>query len=82
MEYVVTVPPDSAAAADADAVRDALLASDPAALVDADGPSGALRVSTYLDADELRGVLGSAGLPVEAGQIVRQPSNCCGGCGG
>lgn len=79
MEYIVAVSSDPSAA---NAARDAVLGSDPAAVVDIDERTGELRVATCLGVDELRDVLGTAGLAVAQDAIARQPSNCCGGCGG
>lgn len=79
MEYVVSIRPAPSAA---DAARDAVTGSDPAAVVDTDAHTGELRIATSLGLDELRSALDGAGLEVEAGDIVAKPSNCCGGCGG
>ena len=57
-----------------------LQAIDPAALVDTG--AGALRISTSLTERELASLLADAGHAVEPLQIVREPSTCCGGCGG
>lgn len=71
-----------ATACNVDAVGDALQDADPAALVDIDAHDGALRLSTSLDPAELVPLLDAAGIRVTATQVVRLPSECCGGCGG
>jgi hypothetical protein len=67
---------------DIDAVEQALVDADPAALVDFDLSGQALRVSTVLAEAELLAAVNQAGLAAELPQIERVPSNCCGGCGG
>ncbi|WP_024888874.1 hypothetical protein [Luteimonas huabeiensis] len=59
-----------------------LQALDPAALVDIDPATGALRVSTYAGEVEIALALARAGHRVAADRIVQLPSVCCGGCGG
>jgi hypothetical protein len=54
---------------------------DPSALVDVDDV-GRLRIATLLPDAEVLLALGLAGLSVAAGDLERQPSECCGGCGG
>jgi len=54
---------------------------DPSALVDVDHV-GRLRISTLLRDAEVLLALGLAGLSVAAGDLERQASECCGGCGG
>ena len=54
---------------------------DPSALVDIDH-SGRLRIATLLPDAEVLLALGLAGMFVAAGDLERQPSECCGGCGG
>lgn len=65
-----------------DAIGDALQDADPAALVDLDAQDGALRVSTTLDPVDIVPLLDAAGVSVSTQQVVRLPSECCGGCGG
>ena len=79
MDYIVDTRPDPAVA---ERLRDALVASDPAALVDTDARTGALRIATVLRVDELCAALDRVGLAVPGEAIALQPSNCCGGCGG
>ncbi|MDH5823710.1 hypothetical protein QFW77_12000 [Luteimonas sp. RD2P54] len=79
MEFHVAVPgtpPDLAA------VERALAALDPAALVDLDAAGATLRVSTSMAAAQLAALLGSVGCAVGEGQVIQQPSVCCGGCSG
>jgi hypothetical protein len=63
-------------------LEDALLAVDPAALVDIDCAGVNLRVASILGADELCRLATDAGVAVERNRIVDVPSDCCGGCGG
>ena len=63
-------------------LEDALLAVDPAALVDMDVAGVNLRVASVLGADELWRLVSAAGCAVERARIVDVPSGCCGGCGG
>ena len=79
MEYIVALTSDSSCL---DAARDAVLVSDPAAVVDISGCTSELRVATFMDVEALRGVLGAAGLALAPDAIEVKPSNCCGGCGG
>jgi len=60
----------------------ALLEQDPAAVLDFLPCSSLLRVSTWLPAAELRGVLAAAGCPVPPERVQQLPSVCCGGCSG
>ena len=60
----------------------ALVAIDPAAVIDRDPLSAQLRVSAGLSAGELQAVARAAGLELVDAQIERRPSECCGGCGG
>lgn len=62
------------------AVDEVVRAIDPSALVDLDRDT--LRVSTYLRASELTSLLGTAGYPLDDGQLTQLPSTCCGGCSG
>ena len=63
-------------------IADALLAQDPAAVVDADAAGIHLRVASTLGADELLRIVNAAGYHIAHGAIVGVPSECCGGCGG
>lgn len=60
----------------------ALADADPAALLDFDAERATLRVSTVLEPAQVAHVLSDAGLAVDAAQVARVPSECCGGCGG
>ena len=62
-------------------IEDALLAFDPAAVVDIDLAQG-LRVNAAIDADGLVALLNAVGGAVEPGEVEQQPSVCCGGCSG
>jgi hypothetical protein len=63
-------------------LEDALLALDPAALVDIDPAGVNLRFASVLCADELCRLVTDIGYPVERGRIIDIPSDCCGGCAG
>ena len=68
-------------------LEEAVLAVDPAAMIDlvhasANQVGATLRVASTLGADELSDVFTRAGYPVERGQLVGVPSVCCGGCSG
>lgn len=79
MQYrIITTSPGAAV----DAAEAAITAADPAALVDLDPQGGALRVSTCAGDDELVELLNGAGIAVTPLQVLRLPSECCGGCGG
>jgi hypothetical protein len=65
-----------------DQLRQAITGGDASALVDLDPKGGALLVATCLAEDELVALIGEAGFPAAAGQLVRAASVCCGGCGG
>lgn len=70
------------AAADVAAITDAINNVDPAALVDIDPSTGALRVNASMSADDLTAAIGSAGQEVGGLLVMQLPSTCCGGCGG
>jgi len=67
---------------DVPAIERSLREADPAALVDFESASAQLRISTFISAPELAEVVDRAGFPVSADQVIRMPSECCGGCGG
>lgn len=60
----------------------ALLEHDTAAVIDLDADGGLVRLSSWLGADQLIGILGRAGWAIQPDRIEQQPSVCCGGCGG
>lgn len=62
-------------------IEDALLAFDPAAVVDLD-PAQGLRVSAAIDAAQLVDLLNGVGGGVLPAEVEQQPSVCCGGCSG
>ena len=64
------------------AICAALSAADPASVMDRDPAGDHLRVATVLDEFGLLMALRGAGWPLEAAQLRRLASNCCGGCGG
>lgn len=71
-----------AASADVAAITDAINNIDPAALVDIDPSTGALRVNASMSADDLTAAIGNAGQEVGGLLVMQLPSTCCGGCGG
>lgn len=79
MEYRIHNRP---VALDLPPLQAAILAMDPAALIDRDPLDGAVRVAAALEMDALVHVLAAAGMAGAAGQVVIVPSVCCGGCGG
>ena len=79
MKYLIeTSEPESAVAA----IEAALLARDPAAVVDIDPHSGDIRVATALDEVGLVAQANRAGLAITPAQVRPLPSDCCGGCSG
>ena len=62
-------------------IADALLAFDPAAVVDID-PAQGLRVNAAIDAQGLVVLLNQVGGAVDPDEVEQQPSVCCGGCSG
>lgn len=79
MEFHVDGMPSTA---DMAAITDAIYNIDPAALVDIDPSTGALRVNASMSAADLTQAISSAGQDVNALLVMQMPSNCCGGCGG
>ena len=79
MQFRVTL---SGPAPDLGVLEQALLDSDPSALVDIEPISRVLRIATVLDHSSLRTALDRGGLPLGAAQLEQVPSECCGGCGG
>lgn len=67
---------------DLGALERQLQAGDPAAIADFDILARTLRISTVLDEHDIAAGLARAGLDVSTDTIERQPSTCCGGCGG
>lgn len=63
-------------------VQRALLAKDPAALVDINEATNMLRIATSLSAAELATAVARAGLATSPEGIFQLQSECCGGCGG
>ncbi|MGY0612967.1 MULTISPECIES: hypothetical protein [unclassified Luteimonas] len=62
-------------------IEDALLAFDPAAVVDID-PAHGLRVNAAIDAARLAALINEVGGDVQPAEVEQQPSVCCGGCSG
>lgn len=64
------------------AIERAITELDPAALLDFDIHASMVRISSVATEAELLDCLRQAGVGTGAGQFVRLPSECCGGCGG
>lgn len=62
-------------------IEDAVLAMDPASVVDID-PVHGLRVNAAIGASELVSLLNAVGGHVAPADVEQQPSVCCGGCSG
>jgi hypothetical protein len=77
MQFTVQLPAPANHADLADAFADL----DPASVVDLD-PAGLLRIATVIDEAAISATLVALGLPVQARDVNRLPSECCGGCGG
>ena len=78
MQY--TLCTDSAP--DITAIGRAIAELDPAAVLDFDVRASMVRISSVATETELLDCLRQAGVSAAAGQFVRLPSECCGGCGG
>lgn len=78
MQYTLSTnsTPDMAA------IERTLCELDPAALLDFDVRASMVRISSVATEMELLDCLRQAGVTAAAGQFVRLPSECCGGCGG
>ena len=77
MQFAVQLP----TRADEGLLADVLARIDPSSVMDLD-PAGLLRISAVVDEAAIAGALRELGLPVTAHDVRRQPSECCGGCGG
>jgi hypothetical protein len=77
MQFTVQLP----AHAHADLIADALARVDPSSVHDLDA-AGLLRIAAVIDEDAIAAALRDLGLPVDARDVRRLPSECCGGCGG
>ena len=64
------------------AIEDAIAHLDPAVVLDVDATGHGVRISAAVTEYELLACLRKAGLDAEPQQLVRLPSECCGGCGG
>lgn len=62
-------------------IEDAVLAVDPASVVDID-PLQGLRVNAAIGAAQLVALLNAIGGKVSPAEVEQQPSVCCGGCSG
>jgi hypothetical protein len=69
-------------APDMAAIERAIVELDPAAMLDFDARASMVRISSVATETELLDCLQQAGVGAAAGQFVRLPSECCGGCGG
>jgi len=73
---------DAGDAPDLATIELAIAALDPVALLDLDANARTIRISTLATEHELLDCLRQAGVAAAADQLVRLPSECCGGCGG
>lgn len=64
------------------AITDAIGDIDPAAAIDIDPATGALRVNAAMSADDLAAAIGNAGQRTDGLLVMQMPSHCCGGCSG
>lgn len=78
MQYTLS----TSATPDMAAIERAISEIDPAALLDFDVRASMVRISSVATETELLDCLRQAGVNARAGQFVRLPSECCGGCGG
>lgn len=62
-------------------IEDALLALDPAAVVDID-PVRGLRVNAAIDSARLVALINGLGGAISPAEVEQQASVCCGGCSG
>ena len=69
-------------AVDVSAVEQALIQADPAAMIDLDRATSSLRISTYLQGNELLTLVKAVDLAVSPADLEHVPSDCCGGCSG
>jgi len=67
---------------DMGAIERAIAELDSAAVLDFDVAASMVRISSVATETELLDCLQQAGVGAAAGQFVRLPSECCGGCGG
>lgn len=67
---------------DVAALDRAIVAVDPAALVDLDADGRTIRMATVLTRAEVLACLAEAGLPADDARLRQLPSVCCGGCSG
>ena len=67
---------------DMGAIERAIVELDSAAVLDFDINASMVRISSVATETELLDCLRQAGVGAAAGQFVRLPSECCGGCGG
>ena len=79
MRYTVRNPTGTF---DLDAAEARILAEDPAAVLDLDASGTTLRLATVLLDSELRALVGAAAVGGGVLDLRREPSECCGGCGG
>lgn len=78
MQYTLS----TRSAPDMAAIEQAIAELDPAVVLDFDVNASMVRISSVATEAELLDCLRQAGVSAGAGQFVRLPSECCGGCGG
>ena len=79
MRYTVKNPTGTF---DVEVAEARILAEDPAAMLDLDATGTTLRLATVLLDSELRALVAAAAIGGGVLDLRREPSECCGGCGG
>jgi hypothetical protein len=79
MEYLIRT---AHAHPDLATIAAGLAGHDPAAVVDLDPRTQALRIATVLEVTPLIAALNETGVDASPERLERVPSVCCGGCGG
>ena len=77
MQFTVQLP----GPADEAGLADAFARIDPSCVMDLD-PAGLLRIAAVVDEAAIASALQELGFAVDARDVRRLPSECCGGCGG
>lgn len=79
MDYAILTPTPLA---DIRALASAILAVDPAAVIDLAADGRTVLLATVLGSRSVEDLFAEAGHPLPAGTVSPLASNCCGGCGG
>jgi hypothetical protein len=77
MQFTVQLPANS----DEAGIAEAFARIDPSIVMDLD-PAGLLRIAAVVDEALIAQALRDLGFVVAEDEVVRLPSECCGGCGG